>query len=219
MSDSRNDPAAGVGRKVRLRLINCYRERTEDKLEPYRQWLRIGATAAGLELEIQSATDRDSLPGDASCDAVILSGSHKMVGEGEIEAGLIDFLRGNRRPLLGICYGHQALARAFGARVKKDERKHIGEETIRVGTTEGLFSGFSGSFAMSESHEEIVARDGGLEGEFHVLAESGPGLVEAIRHRGRPLYGVQFHPERSGELGVRLLANFLNAIPDARRRG
>jgi imidazoleglycerol phosphate synthase glutamine amidotransferase subunit HisH len=65
---------------------------------------------------------------------------------------------------------------------------------------------------MHESHEEIVVRDDLLERDFCVLAESGAGLVEAIAHRRSPLYGVQFHPERSGELGVKLLVNFLNMI-------
>ncbi|MHB8054237.1 MAG: type 1 glutamine amidotransferase [Candidatus Aminicenantales bacterium] len=217
MSVSPFNPAIGR-RKFRLLLVNCYREGTAEKLKSYRNWLRKGDDALGLELEIRVTTEGEPLPGAGEFSAVILSGSHKMVGEGEIEAGLIDFLRSNRRPLLGICYGHQALARAFGGFVKKDRVKHHGNEKIRIERPQGLFSGFPGSFEMSESHEEIVARDGALIKKFHVLAESGPGLVEAIRHRERPLYGVQFHPERSGVSGVRLLANFLNMIPEARPR-
>jgi imidazoleglycerol phosphate synthase glutamine amidotransferase subunit HisH len=62
---------------------------------------------------------------------------------------------------------------------------------------------------MHESHDEIVARDPVLEEIFHVPARSASGGVEAIVHRLRPLYGVQFHPEKSGEPGVRLLVNLL----------
>lgn len=205
--------------KARLLLVNCYRENAVEKIGPYLSWLREGEIASGLALEIESATDSGPLPGDGGFSAVILSGSHKMVGGGEIEAGLIDFLRSNRRPLLGICYGHQALARAFGGLVKKDGMRHHGDETIRIEKPEGLFAGFPGSFEMSESHEEIVARDGSLEEKFLIPAESGPGLIESIRHRGYPLFGVQFHPERSGDHGRRLLANFLNMLPEARPRG
>ena len=84
--------------------------------------------------------------------------------------------------------------------------------TVGIFVTYGLFAGFPPVFPMLQSHEEIVLRDAGLEDGFRVLAESGAGLVEAIVHRRRPLYGVQFHPERSGELGVKLLANFLRMI-------
>ena len=115
----------------------------------------------------------------------------------------------NRKPLLGVCYGHQALAAAFGAWVRRDLASHLGEETVRIAAGGGIFSGFPASFPMHESHEEIVVRDPALKRNFALLAESGSGLVEAIAHRERPLFGVQFHPERSGELGVRLLANFL----------
>jgi anthranilate synthase component 2 len=67
---------------------------------------------------------------------------------------------------------------------------------------------------MRESHEEIVVRDNALERNFSILAESGGGLVEAIAHRDLPLYGVQFHPEKSGELGIKLLMNFLKMLTD-----
>ena len=72
---------------------------------------------------------------------------------------------------------------------------------------------FPRHFPMSESHEEIVARDETLEKEFLVLAAGDSGRVEAVRHRDLPFYGVQFHPERSGDPGRRLLANFLGLIP------
>ncbi len=65
---------------------------------------------------------------------------------------------------------------------------------------------------MRESHEEIVVRDQALEENFHVLAQTPPGRVEAIVHREYPLYGVQFHPEKSGEPGIKLLVNFLKMI-------
>ena len=144
--------------------------------------------------------------------AVIVSGSQKMVAAGEVEPGLLEFLSKNRRPLLGICYGHQVLAAAFGALVKKDETKHLGDEDICLNKTDPLFAAFPPVFKMAESHEEIVIRDNDLEKKFMVLAESRRGLVEAIVHRQHPLFGVQFHPEKSSDLGIKLLVNFLKLI-------
>ena len=203
----------GCRMKKNILLVNCYREKAEDKIKGYHNWLNAGAAAAGLELSARDAGDHEPLPIVAEFTAVIVTGSQKMVGDGEIDPGLLEFLRGNRWPLLGICYGHQVLARAFGCLVKRDERKHLGEEEIFLNKTNPLFSAFPPMFKMSESHEEIVMRDYDLEKEFMVLAESRYGLVEAIRHREYPLFGVQFHPEKSGELGVRLLMNFLKMIP------
>ncbi len=198
--------------KMNILLVNCYRDGAEEKIRPYHEWLSAGAAAAGLELAVMDADARELPAADEEFAAVIVSGSQKMVGDGEIEPGLADFLRGNRRPLLGVCYGHQALARAFGARVKRDAQVHLGEEEIFLNKTDPLFSAFPHRFRMVESHEEIVARDNDLERVFMVVAESQSGLVEVIRHREHPLYGVQFHPEKSGEPGIRLLANFLSLI-------
>jgi imidazoleglycerol phosphate synthase glutamine amidotransferase subunit HisH len=66
---------------------------------------------------------------------------------------------------------------------------------------------------MRESHEEIVVKDDALAAKFHVLARNSAGRVEAIVHNEHPLFGVQFHPEKSGEFGVKLLVNFLKMIP------
>lgn len=198
--------------KKNILLVNCYRDGAVDKIRTYHDWLDAGAAAAGLELAVMDVNDRELPAAGDDVAAVIVSGSQKMVGAGEIEPGLADFLRGSRGLLLGICYGCQALARSFGALVKKDARAHLGEEEIFLNKTDPLFSGFPHRFAMTESHQEIVARDNDLERIFMIVAESQSGLVEAIRHRERPLYGVQFHPEKSGESGVRLLVNFLGLI-------
>ena len=195
---------------MNILLVNCYREGTEEKIGAYHDWLRAGATAAGLGAAVMDVNDRELPPTGKEFAAVIVSGSQKMVGDGEIEPGLVDFLRGNRRLLLGICYGHQVLARAFGALVKKDTQKHLGEEEIFLNKTDPLLAGFPHLFKMAASHEEIVARDNDLERDFMVVAESRSGLVEVIRHREHPLYGVQFHPEKSGNQGIKLLVNFLN---------
>lgn len=198
--------------KMNILLVNCYRDRSEEKIRPYHDWLNAGAAAAGLELAVMDVNDRELPAAGEEFVAVIVSGSQKMVGDGEIEPGLAGFLRGNRRLLLGICYGCQALASSFGALVKKDAQVHLGEEEIFLNKTDPLFSEFQYRFSMAESHEEIVARDNDLEKIFMVVAESQSGMVEAIRQRELPLYGVQFHPEKSGKLGIQLLVNFLRMI-------
>jgi GMP synthase-like glutamine amidotransferase len=129
-----------------------------------------------------------------------------------MEADLLEFLITNRRPLLGVCYGHQVLARAFGGLVKKDKQTHLGDEEIFLKQPNRLFWDFPQVFKMAESHEEIVVNDLALAANFYILAENVAGQVEAVAHQDFPFYGVQFHPEKSGEMGVKLLVNFLKMI-------
>jgi GMP synthase (glutamine-hydrolysing) len=197
----------------KLLLINCYREEGEKKIAGYLTWLRAGADAANQDLEIMTHVDRELLPADPDLAGVIVSGSQKMVGANEMEAGLLKFLITNRRPLLGVCYGHQVLARAFGGCVAKDKQTHLGDEEIFLKQPGGIFQSFPQVFKMTESHGEIVVKDLALAANFHILAANIAGQVEAIAHQDFPFYGVQFHPEKSGENGMKLLVNFLNMIP------
>jgi GMP synthase-like glutamine amidotransferase len=196
----------------KLLLINCYREDREVKITGYLAWLNAVAAASNQALQVMAAADDAPLPATGDFSGVIVSGSQKMVGDGEVEAGLLEFLKNNRRPLLGICYGHQVLAAAFNGLVRRDGRAHKGDEDVLIKKAAGLFAGFPLVCKMRQSHEEIVVRDRALDENFLVLAQSGSGRVEGIAHRQQPFFGVQFHPEKSGEMGAKLLANFLQLI-------
>lgn len=191
-------------------LINCYHLEADEKILRYHEWIAAAARESGWELAVTETTDRRNLPPE-HFDFAIVSGSWKMVGEGDVEERLLRFVRRRRKPLLGVCYGHQALAHAFGARVVKDCVKHEGQEKIELRVPGELFAGFPPQFEMRESHEETVARDEALESSFAVTATGPGGTVESISHRLRPLFGVQFHPEESGAIGRQLLLNFLKA--------
>lgn len=196
---------------VSILLVNCYSKDKEPRIQPYHEFLRQAAAGLGREIAVREEDDHalSGLP----FDLCVVSGSQKMVGDGEFEPSLADLMRTCGRPLLGICYGHQLLARAFGGTVRRDTRKHKGDEEVRLLASGGLFEGFPPSFPMRESHEEIVVRDERLRTAFEETAESPGGGLEGIRHRERPLFGVQFHPEASGEPGSRLFANFLGMAP------
>jgi GMP synthase-like glutamine amidotransferase len=207
--------------KINILLVNCYERAKANKMDAYVQAVRQAAKGLALAPEFTHVTasglTRASGVGAAG-GCVIVSGSQQMAGDGEFAPELAGFLRRNRRPLLGICYGHQVLARAFAAGVIRDRAGHDGRERIFLRGTSSLFADFPESFPMRESHREIVSRDERLSGRFVVLAETGAGAVEAIGHRRFPLFGVQFHPERSGSWGVKLIANFLKiAAVDSQR--
>ncbi len=112
-----------------------------------------------------------------------------------------------RVPILGICLGHQLVAETHGSGIVRCPELINREVSIRVLREDPLFSGLPKSFTAWEAHFESI---GDLPARFDHLATSDSCRYEAIRHRQRPLYGVQFHPEVSGAPGKQILKNFLS---------
>ena len=114
----------------------------------------------------------------------------------------------DRLPVLGICLGHQGMCQAAGARVDRaPEPVHGRLSPVRHGGT-GLFAGIPSPFRAVRYHSLLVYD---LPAAIEPLARTPDGLLMAARHRERPQWGVQFHPESiATEHGERLLANFLD---------
>ncbi|HEX8309406.1 MAG TPA: aminodeoxychorismate/anthranilate synthase component II [Allosphingosinicella sp.] len=113
------------------------------------------------------------------------------------------------RPLLGICLGHQAIARHFGASIVRSNPVMHGK-TCAVGHSgTGLFDGLPSPFTVARYHSLTVAPESvpfGLE----VNASAEDGTVQGLRHTGLPIHGLQFHPESvASEQGHRLLGKFI----------
>jgi anthranilate synthase component 2 len=121
-------------------------------------------------------------------------------------------------PLLGVCLGHQSMGEAFGGKVVRAPAPMHGKLSIIESDGKGLFAGLPKSFQATRYHSLIVSREG-FPAELEVTATcsdaaadaAGQGpLIMAMRHRSRPLYGVQFHPESIlTEHGKEMIKNFL----------
>ncbi len=112
-------------------------------------------------------------------------------------------------PILGICLGHQAIAQACGGEVRRCPPMH-GKASLIQHDGRGLFRGLSNPLKAGRYHALAVELppDGALE-----ASAWADGLIMGLRHRHRPLYGLQFHPESIlTPLGDRLLARFLEMI-------
>jgi anthranilate synthase component 2 len=111
-----------------------------------------------------------------------------------------------RRPLLGICLGHQAIALACGSSVERVPPIHGKVDEVRHDGS-GLFTGLPSPLAATRYHS-LAVPDPGLP--LIANAWSADGLVMALRHEDAPAHGVQFHPESVGsEHGHAILQAFL----------
>ncbi|MDR0339246.1 MAG: anthranilate phosphoribosyltransferase [Desulfovibrio sp.] len=157
-----------------------------------------------------------SLAGDPSLEAVCLS-----PGPGHPDkAGLcLDFLAALPQsvPVLGVCLGHQVLARFAGLEVSVARNIVHGKASDITHDGRGLFRGLPSPMRVGRYHS-LLALAGDDERRVRVTARSPEGEIMAIAYGDRPWYGVQFHPESVlTPDGVRLLGNFI-ALRDAEGR-
>jgi anthranilate synthase/aminodeoxychorismate synthase-like glutamine amidotransferase len=126
---------------------------------------------------------------------------------------IVELIRANDAiPLLGVCLGHQAIGEAFGARVIRDRVPVHGKVSEVRHRGNGLFEGCPSPMRTARYHSLIVDR-GTLPDCFEIEAETDDKVIMAMRHRERPLFGIQFHPESYGtDGGDTLIANFLTVV-------
>ena len=114
------------------------------------------------------------------------------------EAGLLlEVIRtyAGRKPILGVCLGHQAIGQAFGARLTNLSDVFHGVQTPCFLTGgDYLFDGLPKEFPVGRYHSWVVSADA-LPDCLMVTATSGEGQIMALRHREYDIHGIQFHPE------------------------
>lgn len=115
------------------------------------------------------------------------------------------------RPVLGVCLGHQALALALGARVERSPHPLHGSTTPVHHDGRGVFAGLPEPLRAMR-YNSLTVVEATVPACLEVSARDAAGEVMGLRHRERPLEGVQFHPESVlSEHGLELLANFVRA--------
>ncbi len=133
------------------------------------------------------------------------------------EAGLLlDVIRtyAGRKPMLGVCLGHQAIGQVFGARLTNLSEVFHGVQTPCLLTEEDyLFHGLPRRFPMGRYHSWVVSLEG-FPNCLQVTATSEEGHVMALRHRDYDIHGIQFHPESVlTPDGRAIVENFLHHTP------
>ena len=147
---------------------------------------------------------------DFAPKAIILSGGpNSVIGAGapEIPENILQ----SGLPILGICYGQQALCRQLGGSVVASDRREFGRAQLRLTQASPLFLGLEAeAFQVWMSHGDSISQ---LPEGFGVIGESDNAPYAAIADEARKIYGVQFHPEVAHtHNGAAILKNFTHGI-------
>jgi anthranilate synthase/aminodeoxychorismate synthase-like glutamine amidotransferase len=115
-----------------------------------------------------------------------------------------------KKPIFGVCLGHQAIGHHFGGRVVRADRLMHGKTSPILHRDTDLFQGLPQGFKATRYHSLLVER-ASLPDCLEVTAETVEGEIMGLRHRTLPIWGVQFHPESiATENGMNILKNFLS---------
>ena len=115
-----------------------------------------------------------------------------------------------RRPVLGVCLGHQCIGQAFGAKVVRAPKPMHGKISEITHNATGVLAAIPSPFKATRYHS-LTLEPGSLPDCLEITAKSDDGVIQGIAHRDLPLHGVQFHPESiASEHGHQLIQNFLD---------
>lgn len=125
-------------------------------------------------------------------DIVILSGSHEhtAIWNGDIFKNEVDIIKHHKGMLIGVCLGHQLIAHAYGSHVHKLPERLYGLRGIRPTIETDLMDGIEDA-SVFESHNWSIQK---INDPLIELASSDAG-IEILKHKNKPTFGVQFHPE------------------------
>ena len=141
-------------------------------------------------------------------DAILISPGPGTPDDAGLSNDVIRTFAG-RRPVLGVCLGHQCLGQVFGGRVIRAGEVMHGKTSVIRHDGRGVFAGLPNPLEATRYHSLVVDRDS-IPPALEISAQTDDGTVMGLRHREYAVEGVQFHPESIlTASGHDLLRNFL----------
>lgn len=117
-------------------------------------------------------------------------------------------------PVLGICYGMQLACQVLGGEVSAAPAREYGRVRLRIREPSGILAHLPAETSAWMSHGDVVTR---VADDFVAMAETDTCPIAAVRHRQRPVFGVQFHPEVTHTpLGGQIIRSFLMDVCNCR---
>ena len=165
--------------------------------------------ALGAEVTV-FRNDQFEMPWLEAFDKIILSPGPGIPSETGL---LLDVIRSyaGRKPILGVCLGHQAIGEVFGGTLRNLSDVYHGVATpVDVTTDDYLFEGLPKTFEVGRYHSWVVDTEG-LPDCLEVTSVSQEGFIMSLRHREFDIRGIQYHPESVlTPAGETIVKNWLN---------
>lgn len=115
---------------------------------------------------------------------------------------------GSEIPILGVCLGHQGIFVAFGGVITRNEPVH-GKQSIIFHNKDGIFCGVKNPLSAARYHS-LFCTEETIPNCMEITARTSEGMIMGLKHREKPIFGLQFHPESIGTTqGKKILENFL----------
>lgn len=145
---------------------------------------------------------------DIKVDGFVLSGGAARIAWESVKLGnLGEYLDEADFPILGICVGHQFMALHYRGEVGPAKTPEFGKTEIEIVKDSPIFKGLPRKFIAWESHNDEIKN---LPKDFEILASSQNCKIQGIRHRTKPFFGLQFHPEvEQTDFGHKIFENFI----------
>ncbi len=141
-------------------------------------------------------------------DRVLISPGPCSPAEAGVSLDMIKTFAG-KKPIFGVCLGHQSIGHYFGGRVVRADRLMHGKTSPILHKNTDVFKGLPQGFAATRYHSLLVER-ATLPDSLEITADTAEGEIMGLRHKTLPIWGVQFHPESiATEGGMKILENFL----------
>jgi anthranilate synthase component 2 len=145
----------------------------------------------------------------SGAEAFLISPGPCTPNEAGISLELVGACAAEKRPLLGVCLGHQSIGQYFGGRVIRAPELMHGKTSPIIHDGTGLFQGLPSPFTATRYHSLVVPEED-MPADLLINARTPDGQVMGVRHASLPIHGVQFHPESiATEHGHAMLANFM----------
>lgn len=163
----------------------------------------------GVEVDVKR-NDQFALSELEPYDRIILSPGPGIPSEAGLLLDVIKTCAG-KKPMLGVCLGHQAIGEVFGAKLENLKEVYHGVATpIDIVADDVLFDGLPRSIEVGRYHSWVISHEG-FPDSLEITAESAEHQIMAVRHKTLNIRGIQFHPESVlTPDGHKIIDNWLN---------